>query len=133
MPLYSCLCANALQMESNFIMKSFIFHSAHERDIILFFSQLFNFKSILKFKIFQLLFDNTCSCSLCSAQQIISLQYFRLIGSYIRSWERPCDLPRVIEILCLFASGAHVSTYFFRKPTTFTIANSQRSPPLISN
>jgi hypothetical protein len=72
----------------------------------------------------------------------------RLIGSYIRSWERPGDLPRVIEILCLFASGAqrnerkrhknfyhelkitrafpttHVSTYFFRKPTTFTIANS---------
>jgi hypothetical protein len=30
----------------------------------------------------------------------------RLIGSYIRSWERPGDLPRVIEILCLFASGA---------------------------
>ena len=26
----------------------------------------------------------------------------RLIGSYIRSWERPGDLPRVIEILCLF-------------------------------
>jgi hypothetical protein len=25
----------------------------------------------------------------------------RLIGSYIRSWERPGDLPRVIEILCL--------------------------------
>ena len=71
----------------------------------------------------------------------------RLIGSYIRSWKRPGDLPRVIEILCLFASGAqrnerkdnnfyhewkiarafpttHVSTYFFRKPITFTIANS---------
>ena len=72
----------------------------------------------------------------------------RIIGSYIRSWERPGDLPRVIEILCLLASGAqrkrarrhnnfyhewkitrafpttHVSTYFFRKPTTFTIANS---------
>jgi len=30
----------------------------------------------------------------------------RLIGSYIRSWERPSDLPRVIEMLCLFASGA---------------------------
>jgi hypothetical protein len=30
----------------------------------------------------------------------------RLIGSYICSWERPGDLPRVIEILCLFASGA---------------------------
>ena len=30
----------------------------------------------------------------------------RLIGSYIRSWERPGDLQRVIEILCLFASGA---------------------------
>ena len=31
---------------------------------------------------------------------------WRLIGSYIRSWERLGDLPRVIEILCLFASGA---------------------------
>jgi hypothetical protein len=30
----------------------------------------------------------------------------RVIGSYIRSWERPGDLPRVIEILCLFESGA---------------------------
>jgi SAM-dependent MidA family methyltransferase len=30
----------------------------------------------------------------------------RLIGSYIRSLERPGDLPRVIEILCLFASTA---------------------------
>ena len=59
----------------------------------------------------------------------------RLIGSYIRSWERPGDLPRVIEILCLFAAKrvkrnknfyhewkitrafptTHVSTYFFRK------------------
>ena len=62
----------------------------------------------------------------------------RIIRSYIRSWERPGDLPRVIEILCLFASGAqrnepketknfpttHVCTYFFRKATTFTIANS---------
>jgi hypothetical protein len=71
----------------------------------------------------------------------------RLIGFYIRSLESPGDLPRVIEILCLFASGAqrnsekkqnfyhewritrafpttHVSTYFFRKPTTFNIANS---------
>jgi hypothetical protein len=28
------------------------------------------------------------------------------VGSYIRSWERPGDLPRVIEIVCLFASGA---------------------------
>jgi hypothetical protein len=27
----------------------------------------------------------------------------RIIGSYIRSWERPGDLPRVIEFLCLFA------------------------------
>ena len=67
----------------------------------------------------------------------------RLIGSYIRSWERPGALPRVIEILCLFAKRAkrhnnfyhewkitrafpttHVSTYFFRKPKLFTIANS---------
>jgi hypothetical protein len=30
-----------------------------------------------------------------------------LIGSYIRSWERPGDLPWGIEIWCLFASGAH--------------------------
>ena len=32
-------------------------------------------------------------------------KYIRLIGSYIRSWESPGDLSRVIEILCLFASG----------------------------
>jgi len=34
------------------------------------------------------------------------MQSKRLIGSYIRSWEKPGDLPRVIEMLCLFASGA---------------------------
>jgi hypothetical protein len=28
----------------------------------------------------------------------------RLIGSYIRSWERPGDLPRVIEFFCLFTT-----------------------------
>ena len=30
----------------------------------------------------------------------------RLIGSFIRWYGRPVDLPRVIEILCLFTSGA---------------------------
>ena len=44
-----------------------------------------------------------------------------IIGSYIRSWERPGDLPRVIEILCLFASGAQ------RKETKISIT-SERSP-----
>jgi hypothetical protein len=29
-----------------------------------------------------------------------------IIGSYKRSWERLGDLPRVIEIVCLFASEA---------------------------
>ena len=47
----------------------------------------------------------------------------RLIGSYIRSWERPGDLPRVIDILCLFASGAQ------RNETTISIT-SGRSPGL---
>ena len=32
----------------------------------------------------------------------ISISPRRVIVSYIRSWERPGDLPRVIEILCLF-------------------------------
>jgi hypothetical protein len=73
---------------------------------------------------------------------LLDMVLTRLIGSYMHSWERPGDLPRVIEMLCLFASGAkrnknfyhewkitlafpttHVSTYFFRKPTTFTITN----------
>jgi hypothetical protein len=49
-----------------------------------------------------------------------------LIGSYIRSWERPGDLPRVIEILCLFASGAQRNK---RKDTTISIT-SGRSPGL---
>jgi hypothetical protein len=82
-------------------------------------------------------------------KRALKYKWNRLIGSYIRSWERPGDLPRVIEILCLFfrewsaAKRAkrnknfyhewkitqafptmHVSIYFFRKPTTFTIANS---------
>ena len=50
----------------------------------------------------------------------------RLIGSYIRSWERPGDLPRVIEILCLFASGAQRNE---REDTTISIT-SGRSPGL---
>ena len=50
----------------------------------------------------------------------------RLIGSYIRSWERPGALPRVIEILCLFASGAQRNE---RKDTTISIT-SGRSPGL---
>ena len=48
----------------------------------------------------------------------------RLIGSYIRSWERPGDLPRVIEIVCLFASGAQRNE---RKETKMSIT-SGRSP-----
>jgi hypothetical protein len=39
----------------------------------------------------------------------------RIIGSYIRSWERPGDLPRVIEILCLFASGSTFNKILVRK------------------
>jgi hypothetical protein len=38
--------------------------------------------------------------------------------SYIRSWERPGDLPRVIEILCLLASGAQRNE---REDTTISI------------
>ena len=49
-----------------------------------------------------------------------------IIGSYIRSWERPGDLQRVIEILCLFASGAQRNE---RKNTTISIT-SGRSPGL---
>ena len=73
----------------------------------------------------------------------------RLIGSYIRSWERPGDRSSTSDrnfmsfrewsaakrakrhkifyhewkITRAFPA-THVSTYFFRKPTTFTIANS---------
>jgi hypothetical protein len=54
------------------------------------------------------------------------LKQRRLIGSYIRSWERPGDLPRVIEILCLFASGAQRNE---RKETKISIT-SRRSPGL---
>ena len=50
----------------------------------------------------------------------------RIIGSYIRSWERPGDLPRVIELLCLFASGAQRNE---RKETQISIT-SGRSPGL---
>ena len=49
-----------------------------------------------------------------------------VIGSYIRSWERPCDLPRVIEILGLFASGAQRND---QKDTTISITRG-RSPGL---
>jgi hypothetical protein len=49
-----------------------------------------------------------------------------IIGSYIRSWERPGDLPRVIEILCLFASGTQRNE---RKDTTISITRG-RSPGL---
>jgi hypothetical protein len=35
-----------------------------------------------------------------------NMSEWSLICSYIRSWERPGDLPRVIEIVYLFASGA---------------------------
>ena len=50
----------------------------------------------------------------------------RLIGSYIRSWERPGDLLRVIEMLCLFASVAQRNE---RKDTKISIT-SGRSPGL---
>jgi hypothetical protein len=53
----------------------------------------------------------------------------RLIGSYIRSWERPGDLPRVIEIVCLFASGAQRNE---REDTTISIT-SGRSPGFPNN
>ena len=49
-----------------------------------------------------------------------------IIGSYIRSCERPGDLPRVKEIVCLFASGAQRNE---RKDTTIYIT-SGRSPGL---
>ena len=52
--------------------------------------------------------------------KIYYLYYRRIIGSYIRSWERPCDLPRVIEILCLFASGAQRNE---REDTTISITS----------
>ena len=45
------------------------------------------------------------TCKSISRTQIKSKNRWILIGSYIRSWERPGDLPRVIEIVCLFASG----------------------------
>jgi len=54
------------------------------------------------------------------------IELYSLIGSYIRSWERPGDLPRVIEMLCLFASGAQRNE---RKDTTISI-KSGRSPGL---
>jgi hypothetical protein len=56
----------------------------------------------------------------------IHYQQVRIIGSYIRSWERPGDLPRVIEILCLFASGAQRNE---RKETKISITTG-RAPGL---
>jgi hypothetical protein len=47
-----------------------------------------------------------------------------LRGSYIRSWERPGDLPWVIELLCLFTSGAQRNE---RKETKISFT-SGRSP-----
>ena len=38
------------------------------------------------------------------------------IGTYMRCWESPGDLPLVIEMLCLFASGAQRNE---RKDITF--------------
>ena len=49
-----------------------------------------------------------------------------VIGSYMRSWERPGDLPRLIEILCPFASGAQRNE---QKETKISIT-SGRSPGL---
>ena len=56
----------------------------------------------------------------------VPAEIIRIIGSYIRSWERPGDLPRAIEILCLFASGAQRNE---RKDTTISITRG-RSPGL---
>jgi hypothetical protein len=38
----------------------------------------------------------------------------------MRSWERPGNLPRVIEMLCLFASGAQRNE---REDTTISITS----------
>ena len=48
----------------------------------------------------------------------------RIIGSYIRSWERPGDLPRVIEIVYLFASGVQRNE---RKETKISITSGRSS------
>jgi hypothetical protein len=64
-----------------------------------------------------------------SQKSILCDVYFialRIIGSYIRIWERPGDLPSVIEILFLFASGAQRNE---RKETNISIT-SGRSPGL---
>ena len=49
-----------------------------------------------------------------------------IIGSYIRSWERPGDLPLMIEMLCLCTSGVQRNE---RKETNISIT-SGRSPGL---
>ena len=59
-------------------------------------------------------------------ENVTSNEYYSIIGSYIRSWGRPGDLPRVIEILCLFASGVQQND---RKETKISIT-SGRSPGL---
>ena len=67
-----------------------------------------------------------CICRQNARDFFLSCTSARLIGSYIRSWERPGDLPRVIEILCLFASGAQRNE---RKDTNISITRG-RSPGL---
>jgi hypothetical protein len=52
--------------------------------------------------------------------KVVGLHPERLIGSCIRSWERPGDLPRVIEMLCLFACGAQRND---RKDTNISITS----------
>jgi hypothetical protein len=59
-----------------------------------------------------------------SITKLTTTKNARIIGSYLRSWERPGDLPRVIEMLCLFSSGAQRNE---RKETTISIT-SGRSP-----
>ena len=60
------------------------------------------------FRLFSDMFEVLCSTPrVFSITSVFSLVFLlnnlRVIGSYIRSWKRPGDLPRVIEILCLFA------------------------------
>ena len=76
--------------------------------------------------------EHRCSSPIFSGDRLVQSLVFcvvfckSLIGSYIRFWERPGDLPRVIEILCLFASGAQRNE---RKERKISIM-SGRSPGL---
>jgi hypothetical protein len=93
---------------------------------------------IISFTIAASVFSNVCLIMTSIIQTyliVIYIIYIRLkikpnsviiIGSYIRSWERPGDLLRVIEMLCLFASGAQRNE---RKDTKISIT-SGRSPGL---